>query len=42
VIELRQSGLIDLQIQDQVCMSAQMIRRHCKFMDRKMAGKAAG
>jgi uncharacterized protein involved in propanediol utilization len=41
VIELRQSGLTDLQIQDQVGMSAQMIQRCCQFNDRKAAGKAA-
>jgi hypothetical protein len=41
VIELRQSGLTDLQIQDQVGVSAQMIQRYCQFNDRKVAGKAA-
>lgn len=41
VIELRQRGDNDLQIQDQVGMSLAMIGHYCRFADKKANGKAA-
>jgi hypothetical protein len=41
VVELRMHGLTELQIEDQVGMSAAMIRRYCRFADRKASGKAS-
>lgn len=41
VIELRQRGNTELQIQDQVGMSLKMIGRYCRFADKKANGKAA-
>jgi hypothetical protein len=41
VIELRQRGSTELQIQDQVGMSLKMIGRYCRFADKKANGKAA-
>jgi len=41
VVELRQRGSTEMQIQDQVGMSLKMIARYCRFADKKANGKAA-
>lgn len=41
VVRLRREGLSPLQIEDIVGMSPAMIRRYCRFADKKASGKAA-